>query len=333
MTSEPRVFVCRPIAREALDMIGSVAHVEVWEDELPPPSEVILSRVRDADGLLSLLTDRIDAAIMAGAPQLRVISNMAVGYDNIDVAEATRRGIVVGITPGVLTQTSADFAFALLMSAARRIVEADRYTRAGRWRTWGPMVLLGQDIHGSTLGIVGMGRIGSEMARRARGFGMSVLYHNRNRRQDTEAGVDAEYVSFDDLLRRSDFITLHVPLTSETRHLIGDREFALMKPSAVVVNTSRGAVIDQTALYRALKERRIFAAAVDVAETEPIPPDDPLLTLENLVIAPHIASASVPTRRTMAIMAAENLLAGLQGQLPPQCVNPAALQQRKREAR
>jgi glyoxylate reductase len=325
MVTRPRVFVCRPIAREALEMIGQVAQTEVWEDELPPPHAVLLSKVREVHGLLSLLTDRIDAAVMLAAPRLRVISNMAVGFDNIDVAEATRRGIAVGITPGVLTETSADFAFALLLSAARRIAEADRYTRAGKWKTWGPMVLLGQDIHGSTLGIVGMGRIGTEMAKRARGFGMKVLYHNRNRRPDIETEVGANYVPLDDLLRLSDFISLHVPLTAQTRHLIGAREFSLMKPSAVFVNTTRGAVVDQAALFHALKDGRIFAAAIDVAETEPISPDDPILTLDNVIIAPHIASASVPTRRKMAVMAAENLLAGLRGETPPNCANPEAL--------
>jgi glyoxylate reductase len=326
-TARPRVFICRPIAREALDLVGREAEVEVWPDELPPPPAVIIEKARQADGLLSLLTDRIDAAVMGEAPRLRVISNMAVGYDNVDVAEATRRRIVVGITPGVLTETSADFAFSLLLAAARRVAEADRYTRAGRWKTWGPMVLLGQDVHDATLGIIGLGRIGIEVARRARGFNMRVLYHTRVRRSPKlEEDLGVEYVGdLADLLARSDFISLHVPLTAETRHLIGPKEFALMKPSAVLVNTSRGPVVDQRALYEALRDRRIFAAGLDVTETEPIPPDDPLLTLESVILAPHIGSASVPTRRRMAMMAAENLVVGLRGGVPAHCVNPEAV--------
>ncbi len=325
--SKPRVFVCRPIAQEALDVIGQVAEIEVWPEELPPPAAVLLEKARDADGLLTLLTDRIDARLIHASPRLRVISNVAVGYDNIDILEATKHGIVVGITPGVLTETSADFAFSLLLAAARRVVEADRYTRQGRWKTWGPMVLLGQDIHHATLGIIGLGRIGSEVARRARGFDMKVLYHTRVRRgPEQESELGAEYVAhLPDLLSRSDFISVHVPLTPETHHSIGANEFSMMKPSAVFVNTSRGPVVDQKALYEALRDRKIFAAAIDVTETEPIPLDDPLLTLENVIVAPHIGSASVPTRRKMALMAAENLMVGLRGEVPPNCVNPEAL--------
>jgi glyoxylate reductase len=326
-TVRPRVFVCRPIAREALDLIANSAEMEVWPDELPPPAAVIKEKAREADGLLSLLTDRIDAAIMGGAPRLRVISNMAVGYDNVDVAEATRRRIVVGITPGVLTETSADFAFALLMAAARRVVEADRYTKQGRWKTWGPQVLLGRDIHHATLGIIGLGRIGRQVARRAHGFDMRVIYHTRVRRSaEEERELGVEYVSgLAELLAKSDFVSVHVPATAETFHLIGARELAMMKPSAVLVNTSRGTVVDQHALYEALREGKIFGAGLDVTETEPIPLDDPLLALENVIVAPHIGSASVPTRRKMALMAAENLVAGLRGEAPPHCVNPEAI--------
>jgi len=321
----PRVFICRPIAREALDLIAHATETEVWPEALPPSRDTLLEKCREVDGLLTLLTDRVDAALIHASSRLRVISNMAVGYDNIDVPEATKRGIVVGITPGVLTETSADFAFALLIAAARRVVEADRYTRQGSWKTWGPMVLLGQDVHHATLGIIGLGRIGTEMAKRARGFDMRVLYHNRQRRPDLERQTGAEYVELRELLSRSDFVSVHVPLSAETRHLMGAAEFSAMKPTSVLVNTSRGPVVDQKALYEALKERKIFAAAIDVTETEPIPGDDPLLTLDNVIIAPHIASASVPTRRKMAIMAAQNLLAGLRGEVPPNCVNPDAL--------
>ena len=323
----PRVFITRRIEQEALDRIAEVAEMEVWQEELPPPYDTIREKARDADGLLTLLSDRIDATIMEGAPRLKVISNYAVGFDNIDVEEATRHGIVVGNTPGVLTETTADFAFALLMAAARRVVEAANHTTQGKWLTWGPMTLLGQDIHHATLGLVGLGRIGSEVARRARGFSMEVLYYDVTRHskaKETELGV--EYVpDLNTLLVRSDFISMHVPLTDGTRHLIGTEQFSAMKPSAVFINTSRGAVVDQKALYEALKNRQIFTAALDVTEVEPIPPDDPLLTLDNVIIAPHIASASFATRRNMAFMAAENLLAGLRGEIPPNCVNPEVL--------
>ncbi len=325
--SKPKVFVCRPIAKEALEKIASETEMELWPEELPPPASVILEKTRTADGLLSLLTDKIDAHVIDAAPRLRVISNLAVGYDNIDIKEATKRHILVGITSGVLTDTTADFAFALLMAAARRVVEADRYTRQGKWKTWGPMVLLGQDIHHATLGIIGLGRIGKEMARRAAGFNMKVLYHDSFRcPADEEKRLNLEYTDkLPVLLSRADFISIHVPLTAETRHLIGEKEFALMKPTAVMVNTSRGPVVDQKALYQALKNHRIFGAGIDVTETEPIPEGDPLLTIENIIIAPHIASASVPTRTRMALIAAENLLAGLRGELPPNCANPEAL--------
>jgi len=307
-------------------MIDQVAEMEVWAQELPPPYEVLLEKVRDVDGLLALLSDKIDAALMEAAPRLKVISNLAVGYDNIDVPEATRRGIVVGNTPGVLTETTADLTFALLMAAARRVVEADAFTRMGRWKTWGPMIMLGQDIHHATLGIVGLGRIGTEVAKRAKGFDMTVLYYDPQRRSEEERKLGVEYVSeLSTLLSRSDFISLHVPLSPRTYHLFGAAEFAAMKPTAILVNTSRGPIVDQKALYKALKSHQIFAAAIDVTEVEPISPEDPLLTLDNLVITPHIASASFTTRTGMATMAAANLIAGLHGQVPPNCVNPEAV--------
>ncbi len=322
-----RVFVTRRIDQEALDRIAEVAEMEVWQEEMPPPYDIIREKTRNADGLLTLLSDRIDATVMQGAPKLKVISNYAVGFDNIDVEEATRHGIVVGNTPGVLTETTADFAFTLLMAAARRVVEAANHTTQGKWRTWGPMTLLGQDIHHATLGLVGLGRIGSEVARRARGFSMEVIYHDVTRlskAEETELGV--EYVwDLNALLVRSDFVSVHVPLTDGTRHLIGAEQFSAMKSSAVFINTSRGPVVDQQALYQALKSRQIFAAALDVTEVEPILPDDPLLTLDNIIIAPHIASASFATRRNMALIAAENLLSGLRDEIPPNCVNPEAL--------
>ena len=325
--AKPRVYITRRIAQEALDMITQVAEIEIWPQELPPSYQVLLKKVRDVEGLLTLLTDRIDAALMEAAPKLKVISNLAVGYDNIDVSEATRRGIVVGNTPGVLTETTADFAFALLMAAARRVVEANAFTRKGQWKTWGPMVMLGQDIHHATLGIVGLGRIGIEVAKRAKGFGMKVLYYDQIRRSDEEEKrLGVEYVSeLPTLLSRSDFVSLHLSLSPQTHHLIGAAEFAVMKPTAILVNSSRGSVVDQKALYEALKSRQLFAAAIDVTEIEPISPEDPLLTLDNIIITPHIASASFTTRTNMATMAAANLIAGLYGQIPPNCANPEAI--------
>jgi len=325
--AKPRVFVTRVIAQEALDKIAQVTDMEVWIEELPPPYEMLLEKARDAEGLLTMLSDKIDAALMDTAPKLKVVSNLAVGYDNISIAEATKRHIVVGNTPGVLTKTTADLAFTLLMAAARRVVGADNYTRKGWWKTWGPKILLGQDIHNATLGIIGLGRIGAEIAKRGRGFNMRVLYYDEIRRsEEEERQLGVEYIpDLAKLLSRADFISVHVPLVPQTHHLIGAAEFALMKPTAVFINTSRGPVVDQRALYEALKSGQIFAAAIDVTEVEPISPDDPLLTLDNIIITPHIASASFTTRKNMALMAAENLLAGLRGETPPNCVNPEAL--------
>ncbi|UCH86783.1 MAG: D-glycerate dehydrogenase [Dehalococcoidia bacterium] len=324
-TKAAKVYVTRELPSAALDPLAEAATVRVWPEELPPPPEVLLAEAADADALLTLLTDRIDAAIMAAAPRLRVISNMAVGYDNIDVQEASRRGILVTNTPGILTKTTADFAFALLLAAARRVVEADRYTRQGRWKTWGPQILLGQDVYEATLGVVGLGGVGLEVAKRGRGFGMRVLYCDSTRRPKEERRYGLACVKLDQLLAESDFVSLHTPLTPETHHLIGERELALMKPTAVLVNTARGAIVDQRDLWRFLKDGRIAAAAIDVSEQEPIAPDDPLLGLDNIIITPHIASASVATRLGMARMAVDNLLTALRGQVPPQCVNREAI--------
>ena len=326
--TKPRVFVTRVTAQEALDKIAQVTEMEVWPKELPPPYEVLLEKAQGAEGLLTMLSDKIDANLMDAVPKLKVVSNFAVGYDNINIAEATKRHIVVGNTPGVLTGTTADLAFTLLMAAARRVVEADNYIRKGRWKTWGPKILLGQDIYNATLGIIGLGRIGAEVAKRGRGFNMKVLYYDEMRRsEEEERRLGVEYIpDLAKLLPRADFISVHVPLLPQTRHLIGAAEFALMKPTAVFINNSRGPVVDQRALYEALKSGQIFSAGLDVTEVEPIPPDDPLLTLDNIIITPHIASASFTTRKEMALMAAENLLAGLRGETPPNCVNPEALE-------
>jgi lactate dehydrogenase-like 2-hydroxyacid dehydrogenase len=322
--TRPRVFVARRIPDAGLAPILEACSGDVWDDELPPPRDELLRRVAGRDGILMLLTDRVDDELLdAAGPQLRVVSNYAVGFDNVDVAACTRRGIPVGNTPGVLTETTADLAWALLMAAARRVAEGDRYVRAGRWRTWGPQLLLGGDVHGATLGIVGFGRIGQAVARRAAGFGMTVLYWSRSRAEPAlERELGATWVDLDELLARSDFVTLHVSLNDETRHIIGAEALARMKPSAVLVNTARGPVVDQAALAEALEQRTIAAAALDVTDPEPMAPDDPLLQVDNCLVVPHIASASFATRGKMAEMAAANLLAGLRGERLPNPVNP-----------
>ncbi len=322
--TKPKVFVTRLIPEVGLRPVREFCEADIWTEELPPPRGVILERVRGVDGILSLLTDKIDAEVMdAAGPGLKVISNYAVGYDNIDIPAATARGLPVGNTPGVLTDTTADFAFALLMAAARRVVEGDKFARAGRWKTWGPTLLLGGDITGATLGIVGFGRIGKGMAKRAQGFDMRVLYHDPLCRDDPYAAqIGARCVDLDTLLRESDFVSLHTPLTEETHHLIDQDALARMKPTAILINTARGPIVDLDALYQALRTGTIGYAALDVTEPEPIPADSPLLTLDNVIVAPHIASGSVATRGKMAQMAAANLIAGLRGERLPNCVNP-----------
>jgi lactate dehydrogenase-like 2-hydroxyacid dehydrogenase len=322
--NKPRVFVTRAIPEEGLNLLRETCQVDVWPGELPPERDAMLQRVRGVDGLLCLLTDRVDAEVIAAAgDSLKVISTYAVGYDNIDVAEATRRGIPVGNTPGVLTDATADLAFALLLAAARRIVEADAYVRAGNWRTWGPKLLLGGDLNGATLGIVGFGRIGQAVARRAAGFGMRILYyHPEAKEYEIAKEIGAQYADLPNLLRESDYVSLHAPLTEATRGLIDAESLRRMKPTAVLVNTARGPMVDTMALYQALKDGLIAYAALDVTDPEPLPADHPLLTLENVIVAPHIGSAGVQTRTLMATMAAENLLAGLRNERLPNCVNP-----------
>ena len=318
-----RVLVTRRIFPEALELIEAEADIDLWEDELPPPRDMLLKKVAGVDGLLCLLTDKIDVELLnVAGPQLKVISQIAVGYDNIDIAEATRRGIPIGNTPDVLTQTTADAAFALMMTAARGIVEGVTDVKAGKWKTWHPLHYLGQDIYGATLGILGFGRIGVEMAKRARGFEMEVIYSDVMRNEKAEDLYSARYVDQDTLLRESDFVTLHTVLNDETYHLIDQGALAKMKSTAVLVNAARGPVIDPRALYKALKNGEIAAAGLDVTEPEPISPDDPLLTLSNCVIVPHIASASVATRREMSLLSARNLIHGLKGERLVTCVNP-----------
>jgi lactate dehydrogenase-like 2-hydroxyacid dehydrogenase len=320
----PSVLVTRRILRPGLDLLAGQCDVDLWDSDLPIPRDVLLQRVGDKDGLYCLLTERIDDELLDAAPRLRVISQMAVGVDNIDVPACTRRGIPVGNTPGVLTETTADLTWALLLAAARRVVEGVDYVRAGQWLTWSPTALLGPDVHGATLGIVGFGRIGQAVARRARGFDMRILYASRQRKPDAEQSLGASYADLDTLLAQSDFVSLHTSLTSETYHLIDAAALAKMKRTAVLINAARGGVVDHDALVEALRTGEIACAALDVTEPEPLPADHLLVHLPNCIVVPHIASASVATRNKMATMAAENLMAGLRGEALPNCVNPEA---------
>ena len=324
MTDRPTVFVARKIPDDGIDPVVAACDARVWEDDLPPPRAALLDAIRGCDGVLTLLTDKVDDEFLdAAGPQLKVVSNYAVGFDNVDVPACTARGVAVGNTPGVLTETTADLAWALLMAAARRLPEGDRYVRAGKWKTWGPLLLLGPDVHGTTIGIVGFGRIGQAVARRARGFGMTILYQDVHRASpEVEAEFGATYLPLEQLLPRADYVTLHVNLTHDTHKLIDAEKLSWMKSSAVLVNTSRGPVVDGAALADALRSGSIFAAALDVTDPEPIPADDPLVGLDNCLIVPHIASASRATRAKMAEMAAANLLAGVRGERIPTPVNP-----------
>jgi len=321
-----KVYITRRIPEPGIEMIRKEHDVEVNPYDRVLTREELLQAVKGRDGILCLLTDKIDAEVFdAAGPQLKVVSNYAVGYDNIDVDEATKRGIVVTNTPGVLTETTADLAWALIMSVARRIVEADKFTRAGKYDGWAPMLFLGQDIYGKTLGIIGMGRIGQAVARRAKGFNMKVLYNDIRRiPEELEKELNATFASMDEVIENSDFISLHTYLSPETYHLINEEKLKRMKKTAYLINTSRGPVIDEAALVKALKEGWIAGAGLDVYEFEPkLVPG--LAECENAVLLPHIASASVETRTKMAIMAAENLLAVLAGRMPPNPVNPEVM--------
>jgi glyoxylate reductase len=321
---KPKVFVTRRIPEEGLLLLAESVDLTVSPEDRVLSKDEIVKGVSGCQGLLCLLTDPIDEDVM-DAGDLKVISNYAVGYDNIDVEAATARGIMVTNTPVEgLRETTADFSFALLMCVARRVLEGDGMVRRGEFRGWEPMLLLGSDIHGKTVGIVGAGRIGSAVARRATGFGMRILYHDAVRRGDLEREFGARYTTLEDLLRRSDFVTLHVPLNEDTHHLIGAPQLEMMRPTAFLVNTSRGPVVDEDALVSALKRGDIAGAALDVYEREPdVHPD--LLRMENVILAPHMASASKETRAEMAVAAAENLLDGLAGRRPRFLVNPEVL--------
>jgi lactate dehydrogenase-like 2-hydroxyacid dehydrogenase len=318
--TKPNVFVTRIIRDAGLNLIREFCRADIWDGDMPPPREVMLERVRGVDGLLCLLTDRVDAELLdAAGPQLKVVSNHAVGFDNIVVADATARGIPVGNTPGILTDATADLTIALLLAAARRLPESERYLRDGKWKTWEPSTLLGLDLAGKTLGLVGFGRIGRAVAKRAVGFDLRVIYYDPTAEPEFNA-IRAN--SLDDLLRQSDFVSIHTPLNESTRHMVSLDFLSKMKPSALLVNTSRGPVVDQNALYQALKSKQIFAAALDVTDPEPLPLDSPLLTLENCLIVPHIGSASEKTRDDMSRLAALNLIAGVKSERLPHCINP-----------
>lgn len=322
----PKAFITRKIPQAALEIVSAACDVAMWdEEERPITREALLAGVADADGLLCLITDRVDAEVLAAAPRLRVVANMAVGYDNVDRDACSARGVLLTNTPGVLTETTADLAWALILATARRVVEGQKQIEAGGWGAWYPMHMVGMDVYGATLGVVGAGRIGAAVLRRGRGFDMRLRYHNRRPNPALEAETGAEYRDLDALLAESDFVVVTVPLSPETRGMFGAREFALMKPSAVFVNVARGPVVQEQALAEALRAGRPWAAGLDVFEREPIGPDHPLLALPNVVAVPHIGSASLATRTRMATLAAENLVAALTGQPVPSPVNPEVL--------
>jgi glyoxylate reductase len=315
-----KIFITRIIPDRGLVLVKEhFPGCDIWYAETPPSRDELLQRVRGVDGLLCLLTEKIDTELMdAAGPQLKVISSMSVGVDHIDLTAATARGIPIGNTPGVLTDATADMAFALLFASARRVVEGEKYVRSGNWKTWNPKLLLGADFVGATLGIVGFGRIGQAVTKRAQGFDMRVIYYDPT----SQPAYGAQPVDLDTLLRESDFVSIHVPLTENTRRLVNADFLAKMKPNSILVNTSRGGVVDQVALYDVLKAKKIFAAALDVTDPEPLPTDNPLLELESCLIVPHLGSASQHTRDMMSLLAAENLIAGLKCERLPNCVNP-----------
>jgi len=314
------VFVTRHLTSDAEEKLNAFCHAEYWHKETPPPYEVLLEKTRAVDGLICLLTDPIDRHLIQKAENLKVISQVAVGVDNIDLDAAADFGIPVGHTPDLLTDATADLTFALILAAARRLSEAIDYAREGRWQTWGLTTLLGEDVHSAALGIIGMGRIGQAVARRARGFDMHILYHSHSRVSEIEDELGAAYLPLPQLLKQSDILTLHVPLTDKTEGLIGAAQFEMMKPHAILINTARGAVVDTNALVNALKDGQIGYAALDVTDPEPLPPTHALYRLPNAVVLPHIGSATRKARNNIALLAVDNLIAGLQGQPLPKAV-------------
>ncbi|TET57860.1 D-glycerate dehydrogenase [Candidatus Bathyarchaeota archaeon] len=325
-----RIFVTRELPERGLDIIKERFNAEVWSDYAPPPKKLVIEKVAKVDALATLLSDRIDAEVFDAAPNLKIVSQFAVGFDNIDVKEATKRGIYVTNTPGILTNTTADYAWALLMAAARRVAEADKYVRDKKWKVgWHPAMLQGRDIFGATLGIIGLGRIGAAIAKRAKGFNMKILYYDVVRRPEVEEELGIMFRELMAILKESDFITVNVPLLKSTHHLINEERLKQMKKTAILINNARGPVIDEKALYKALKEGWIAGAGLDVFEQEPTPATNPLLTLDNIVVAPHISSSSFETRSKMAEMVAENLVSFLEGKTPPNLVNKDVVNVRK----
>lgn len=317
-----KVFVTRKIPEEGLKILEKECdEVQVFPHDRIPKKKEIIEGIKGKDGLLCLLTDPIDKEVISSGDRLKAISIYAAGYDNVDVKEATKRGIIVSNTPDVLTDATAELAWALLFAVARRVVEGDRFTRSGKFRGWSPLLMLGKRISGSTLGIIGAGRIGTAFALKSKGLNMKVLYYNRSKNEVLEKELGARKVSLEDLLKQSDFISIHLPLTPETYHLIGEKELSMVKKGAVIINTARGAIIDERALVKALKEKRIFGAGLDVYENEP-EVNEELKKLDNVVLLPHIGSATFETRVKMAILAAENLVTSLKGEKPKYCVNP-----------
>jgi len=320
---KPRVYVTRQIFPDALDLIEKSAELELWPDDEPPSPEQLMEAMSNVDGAIINVMDRIDAPLLDAAPKLRVLSQVAAGLDNIDIPEATKRDIMVGYTPGVLAKSTADLAFALLLAVARRVVESDKWVREGNWKiSHHPMFWLGSEVNGSTLGILGLGGIGLEMAKRGLGFDMKVLYHSRTRKRDLEKEYGLKYASFKRVLAESDFLSIHVPLTPQTNHFIGEKQLQMMKPSSILVNLSRGPVVDTEALHQALTKGTIAGAGLDVFDPEPVPTDHPILGLDNVVVLPHIGSASNRSRRDMHLLAARNLVAGLNGDRLEECANP-----------
>jgi len=323
LPKKPKVYVTREMPERGLRIIKERFEAEVWPDYAPPPKKTIIEKAAKVDALATLLSDKIDAEVFDAAPNLKIVAQMAVGFDNIDMNEATKRGIYVTNTPGVLTETTADFAWSLLMAVARRVVEADKYVRMGKWKVgWHPMMIQGRDVYGATIGIVGLGRIGCAIAKRAKGFDMTVLYYDVIRRPDFEKKYNLQFTQVDTLFQKADFVTINVPLTKETYHLVDEKKLKLMKKTAYLINNARGPIVDEKALYKALKEGWIAGAALDVFEQEPTPMQNPLLKLDNVVVAPHISSSSYETRSRMAEMVAENLVAFFEGKTPPNLVNP-----------
>jgi glyoxylate reductase len=322
---DARVFVSRRLIGDAVERLQAIAEVDVWPEDDPPPYTSLVEAAARSDGILVNIADRVDEALLFAAPELRIVSQLAVGYDNIDVAAATQRGVLVTNTPGVLTDTTADMAFALLLAQARRLPEGATAIRDGEWGEWKPWFLLGRDLTGKTLGIAGLGAIGAAMAQRALGFGMRVVYTSRQRKPELEASLGVEWRDLPQLLAEADYVSLHVALNDETRAMIGTAELRQMKRDAVLINTARGGVVDQAALIEALREGVIAGAGLDVFESEPLAPDSPLVTMPNVVIAPHLGSATVETRGRMSDLAVDNLIAFLRGERPPHCVNPEVL--------